>query len=1276
MEEYYGINKDYFDQSRETIERDIKLEQEEQARDAALQEQQIADGMKAGPPNPDGPEPSGKNPEEPQTPDQAQKQREIDHANKDPKDFTGLESTQELGNAIRGGFIGGMSSIATAPERMRDMMAGEDVGGPNYKPDWDPFPEKDRPLVRTWWGGLAQEAVKGLTIIAGGAFALRGLAKVNVPGAAKAITPATTTKGLVGRTLGAAAFEGAVDEASQGDNVSTMITEKLPWTKSFLGPLAVQDKDHPLLKTFKNTVEIMGLAGLADFVTVKAGGSPEAIARRQSVERQTRDKARQEYMDQMRTDAGVVPNDEVTDIVPRGHLHKPVMDDWQGSPMSGTGKAYDVLNQKRRIRTEPGMKDGSTDSWTTPKQAENMANYSDALPKHIKETAKNLLGDERYQQLKKEIPGRDREQILREAVESVQETFGRDTAGMDPEEFFQTIRKTVINVGTENEFKAFSFDDVIAVDMINAELFTQLRDLARASREILDVADITDVDGPMKTIYDRFIVGMTNVKATRRIWGLAGQSMGGKVKMSKAQVKKIYKEVHAESQFAAELMIDLIQRDTSDGTVRAFVELFSGSNKIQNWRDLDKYMRTKLRGMNLDGEGQGLLFRELTGVYTNSVLTSPKTPLRAIQGTATATFIRPMQQIIGAAPTALLGNKASMEAFRGSLATLNAMRQTIPEATRLFLEKSKANLTGDVASIRTRFSEYTKADETWDMLGHHIETRGSLGDKAAYSLANIARGINDSSFFTYSTKIMSATDDAFKTIMARSRARERAFRKALAEGKGNSKAIVRKYEDEFFKEYVDVDGDLNLDSDAFLESITKEATLTTDLSGWGKSLDQLFDTMPFVKPFYLFARTGINGLNFSYKQLPGLGVLHRQSIDIMRASADDLSLVAKYGIENAADLENAKALLAGRQAVGGAVTFMAAQHYMNGNLTGNGPRDNRLRAQWMSTGWKPRHIKIGNAWVSYDQFEPFAMILSVVADIGDNQKLMGEQWANQNLATTAFAIGAGAIKKSYLAGLEDLLDLFDADGKGADRIVGNFLNSSLPWASIRNDIGKVLNPYMKEINADLWDTVRNRNLYMEHFTTDPLPTKYDTLNAKPLRDWNFLERMVNAGSPIALSVADEGPGRQLLWDSGYDLGQTTYSYRGVDLQDAPNVRSMFQQAIGNAKITLGGVTYKNPEAALDAIAKRPNVQASMKAMEDDRNNGRRHFDPVKVYVHNDLIKEIFTQARDSAWRQIQSRPEVQALITDKQNKDAEAWNRKHGLQQQTLQVTPFNMQNK
>ena len=110
---------------------------------------------------------------------------------------------------------------------------------------------------------------------------------------------------------------------------------------------------------------------------------------------------------------------------------------------------------------------------------------------------------------------------------------------------------------------------------------------------------------------------------------------------------------------------------------------------------------------------------------------------------------------------------------------------------------------------------------------------------------------------------------------------------------------------------------------------------------------------PITAPFFRFARTGINGLNLSYKQLPLLGVVHRQSIDIIRASADDLSLVAKYGINGADQLASAKALLAGRQAFGASVTFALSQMYMNGMITGDGPSDPGTRAVWESAGWKP-----------------------------------------------------------------------------------------------------------------------------------------------------------------------------------------------------------------------------------------------------------------------------------------------------------------------------------
>ena len=50
-------------------------------------------------------------------------------------------------------------------------------------------------------------------------------------------------------------------------------------------------------------------------------------------------------------------------------------------------------------------------------------------------------------------------------------------------------------------------------------------------------------------------------------------------------------------------------------------------------------------------------------------------------------------------------------------------------------------------------------------------TRGT-DDKAAYIIGNVARGMNNSNLLTYSTKLMAATDDAFRLIMARARARE------------------------------------------------------------------------------------------------------------------------------------------------------------------------------------------------------------------------------------------------------------------------------------------------------------------------------------------------------------------------------------------------------------------------------------------------------------------------------------------------------------------------
>jgi hypothetical protein len=79
---------------------------------------------------------------------------------------------------------------------------------------------------------------------------------------------------------------------------------------------------------------------------------------------------------------------------------------------------------------------------------------------------------------------------------------------------------------------------------------------------------------------------------------------------------------------------------------------------------------------------------------------------------------------------------------------------------------------------------------------------------------------------------------------------------------------------------------------------------------------------------------------------------------------------------------------------------------------------------------------------------------------------------------------------------------------------------------------------------------------------------------------------------------------------------------------------MFQQYIGN----------QNIELQLNKLADDPRVQASIAQMNYDLDNGNRQLDPMKSYLHNQLIHQIFTRARKIAWAQMMQDRDVQAQI--------------------------------
>ncbi len=1184
---------------------------------------------------------------------------------------------KELQSAFTGGTQDTASSIVTLGERVIDTATGEiqeeQKTEEGYDTEWDDwFVNDENPIeTRTWWGGL---------IRSGTHFGTMGLAIVGAAKAAGATAVGAGTVGLIsklpggaaalktggaflanqwGRAAAVGAASDLVSKYSQDANALQVLRDKYGFIDT---PLTTNDLDHPVVKTFKNVVEGMGIGELAnglfrimgkgvkrilpDGRTIDAAeeGIAKGVARDASVDEQTIAKGQLELFES--------PNEI------RGHKNKPIVNQDQGAPTSRENP-FDVKEAQTKIRKEWGAEEGSPGSVTTPVGLERAVKTSGLSEEVVDEIYKGLVSEPRYQATIQAV--RDARMTLKEVAGDSMEQFqrtglGREAAELSPEEYLAEYFEGAHRYfeGTPDEMIAWTSKNVVAGDLLIGSLVREIRDMGLVGRELADITDLASVDGVAKATYDKLITAVTEVKRSRLLQSTEFRNLGAKfddpreiARAKDAQtgfLKENLEKQVAESIDGFRLAFKIAGESQNDDLFKAIFETISMNKEIHNLNDFDAWVRRKLKGGEFNGKTKrGVLIKELQGVMVNSILSGPKTPARAIIGTSTATFLRPLSTAVGAAVRyPFTGDGYTL---RASLASANAMREAIPEAWTLFKTKLNSYWAGDIATVKSRYSEYTKGEEQWKLFGDWVENSGRAtdGDKAAYYMANMARELNNNNFLTYSTKIMAATDDTFGYILARAKGREKAMREAMDMfNKGQyteiTPQLLKESENRFLQQITDADGNI---LDTAVEFAKREATLTTDLTGFSKGLNKVFEEAPWAKPFFLFARTGVNGLALTAKHTPGFNFLVKEWNDIHFAKPDDLSNVAKYGINSPEELINAKALQTGRLAIGGSAISMAGMHFLNGGLTGNGPTDRQKRQVWIDAGYVPRSINIGGVWVGYDSFEPFNQILSTVADIGDHSQLMGEEWTKDQFQKLALVVAQSAASKSYLQGLQQFVDVFSGRPGQQNRIIAGLMNNTIPLAGLRNDIGKLFTPHMKELSSNIGDSIRNRNLITEKISSDPLPIKYDMLNGKPLREYDFMTRMWNMFSPVSLNL-DQGPGRKLLFDSGYDLRTSTYyGTDGTNLTDSPELRSKFQQLIGE----------QNIEVKLNRLAEDPKVQASIEQMQADINGGRRWKEPRASYHHYKKIEAIFDKARTRAWAILMQDPETQRLIQERKERE-------------------------
>ena len=1179
----------------------------------------------------------------------ASSQKQDAHAaQNDPRnaDTWGIQAVaKEAQSILSGGLQDTASSVTTFAERTKEALDGtmqrEKQEQGYYKPDWDPFTDQDDPIItKTWWGKLLRGTVHFGSLAAGTVLAAKGLAATGIPLLAGGAT-ALLNAGTVTRAMAIGGISDLISKESDGMNALGSLRDHYGWVDT---PLSTKETDHPIMMKFKNIVEGMGIGLAFDGVGYLLGKGSKA-AKRQIVRRNA-------SIENQTTTAALIQIRQ-RDAEFRAAKNAPVAQRHQGADISEVtpGEARDQL---KRTRQDWGSEDGSTGSVTTNVERERIVRESGTTDEIVERTLRGLFSDDKFSKELDAVKGNRKAlaDVWRDAVTEYHKiTDGRNPMEMSKEEYLSDLfekQKAVIPLGDET-FETWSAETVVTADLVVGSLLKQLRDTGIAGRELAEFVSLDDIDGPAKQVIDTMLTAMYQTKKSRFVASDYFRSFGaGKTRQQVNDA--VNQAVQSDMKDVKESIMSILKiakDDPNDDLLNALFEAFTMMKDVNNLDDFDNWARKVLKGGQLEEQGPdrtGALIRNLQEMISHSVLSGPKTPVRALLGTGSATFLRPLSTFLGATMRyPFTGDSATI---RGSLASMNGMLEAVPEAFDLFFTRLNGYWSGELSTVKTRYIEFNKGDANWELIRRWAEDSGraSVEDRAIFATTNMIRNINNNNLFTYSTKLMAATDDAFTFLLGRAKMREKAMRRVLelqsdgVEIPNITSDVMKAYQDDFYGEIFDANGNIKDDATMFAK---KEVTLTQDLTGFSKGLNDVLTSNPYVRPFFLFARTGVNGLALTAKHTPGFNFLVKEFNDIAFATADNLGNLKKYGINTVEELHNAKALQTGRFAIGTAVTFMAVNAWMTGRLSGNGPSDRQMRQGWVDGGYEPRTIEVGGVRVGYESIEPFNLILSTIADVGDASILMGEEWTEKELQKISLVIAQSISSKSYLAGIQQLVDLAAGRPGQAERILASIGNNTIPLAGLRNEMGKLMNPHMREINSGVFQSWRNRNLLSEYLPGEDLPYKFDMLNGQPLKQHDFMTRAFNMVSPISLNL-DRGPGRQLLFNSGYDLRISTfYAPDGTNLTDDARIRSEFQKAIGQFNI----------ELELDRLATDPKILQSIALMRADIRAGKRGEFNARDYYHNIVIDRMFKKVRKYAWNSIKNQKAIYALRMEQQGKD-------------------------
>jgi len=582
----------------------------------------------------------------------------------------------------------------------------------------------------------------------------------------------------------------------------------------------------------------------------------------------------------------------------------------------------------------------------------------------------------------------------------------------------------------------------------------------------------------------------------------------------------------------------------------------------------------------------------------NSALSAIGTPFRAGAGNLTGLLGRGAATTFGAVAQGDLAN--AKKAMVAHFALDDTLQKSLDHMRLVF---RKASNNPKEVSYVMRSDIAVKTERGLDTLQAYADAAAENGEDGARMLLSVFEDLEALSvdpMLRLGGNSMTALDGFAKSVVANTEAKYIAINKLTQAGEEITDKKLRAVSEEIYNSWFDKNGMISNDA---VDSITSEIALNAD-SPVVDGFNWFLKRFPAARSFIWFPRTTANVIDTFGKWSPA-GIL----------SADYQKLWGPLGRKKITDFttdeivqflqskgrpvdefteqtfEMMRYEAKGKAAIGSLFITAAGFAATNDRCTGTGHYDKGRQRARIRSGWKPKTCKIPgtNKVASYEWMGPLGDWLALTVDVVDNFDSLSSSVQEDIYNKLMFLLGSAVTNRSVLSQLEPLHDVLQGNGAAASRFASSFGNNVVPLGSLRNELGKLLYPGLRQIRAELDENLRNRNAWLDAF--DPsraLPPLVDPIDGKPVGyQENFLIRAFNMG-PIKIHDKPSKE-RQFLIDIEFNSSPTmNLSQRGVLLENheiaAINSKigeqGIYQQKIREIKKDADRLTYTAPDGTV------------------------------------------------------------------------------------------------